>query len=320
MFKTIVRRVLVMIPQLIILSVLVFMIAKLLPGDPFSGLIDPNLSYERILELKEQMGLNDPWYIQYINWVKNLFHGDLGQSYLYKLPVVTVIGNRIGNTFLLSLLTTIVAYSISIPFGILSGRYTNSKIDKAITLYNFITFSIPTFVLGILTLWLFAYKIPIFPSSGSVALELTPGTFSYYMSKIHHALLPALTGGMLSTVGVTRYLRNEIIDSKYSDYVKTARSKGIPENKVYRTHIIRNSLVPIAAFLGYTIVGLLAGSVFLETIFGYPGMGQLFIQSISGRDYSVVTVLILFYGMLSLIGTLLSDIILSIVDPRIRIQ
>lgn len=133
-------------------------------------------------------------------------------------------------------------------------------------------------------------------------------------------LLPAMTYAILGTTAVIQYLRSEIIDAKSMDYVRTARSKGIPIKKVYSRHIFRNSLLPIAAFLGFTITGLLGGSIFIETIFGYQGMGQLFIQSISSRDYSVITALVLLFGFLTLLGSLLSDIIMSIVDPRIRID
>ena len=309
-----------MIPQIVILSILVFILAKMMPGDPFSGLIDPNISPARIAELRQSLGLNDPWYIQYIRWIRNLFHGDLGISYTYKLKVTTLIGQRGYNTFILSLFSVILSYAISIPLGILAGRYNGSKFDKIVILYNYISYAIPTFVLSILMLWLFGYTLRLFPTSGSVDLGLKPGTFGYIINRFYHILLPSITYALLSTVGTIQYLRNEVIDSKQMDYVKTARSKGVPVNKVYTKHIFRNSLLPIAAFFGYTITGLLGGSVFIETIFGYPGMGQLFISSISSRDYSIITALILMYGILTLLGTLLSDIILSIVDPRIRIE
>lgn len=320
MWKTTLRRILIMIPQIVILSILVFILAKMMPGDPFSGLIDPNISPARIAELRQSLGLNDPWYIQYIRWIRNLFHGDLGISYTYKLKVTTLIGQRGYNTFILSLFSVILSYAISIPLGILAGRYNGSKFDKIVILYNYISYAIPTFVLSILMLWLFGYTLRLFPTSGSVDLGLKPGTFSYIINRFYHILLPSITYALLSTVGTIQYLRNEVIDSKQMDYVKTARSKGVPVNKVYTKHIFRNSLLPIAAFFGYTITGLLGGSVFIETIFGYPGMGQLFISSISSRDYSIITALILMYGILTLLGTLLSDIILSIVDPRIRIE
>ena len=320
MWKTVLRRILIMIPQIIILSILVFILAKMMPGDPFSGLIDPNVSAARIEELRQQLGLNDPWHIQYIRWVKNLFHGDLGLSYTYKLKVTTLIGQRGINTFTLSLFSVILSYSIAIPLGILAGRYNGSKLDKLVILYNYISYAIPTFVLSILMLWLFGYTLRIFPTAGSVDLGVEPGTIHYYFNRFYHIILPAITYALLSTVGTIQYLRNEVIDAKQMDYVKTARSKGVPVSKVYTKHIFRNSILPIAAFFGYTITGLLGGSVFIETIFGYPGMGQLFISSIVARDYSVITALILMYGLLTLTGTLLSDIILSIVDPRIRIE
>lgn len=320
MWKTVLRRFLIMIPQIIILSILVFVLAKMMPGDPFSGLIDPNISLARIEELRQQLGLNDPWHIQYIRWIKNLLHGDLGISYTYKLRVSTLIGQRGVNTFILSLFSVILSYSIAIPLGILAGRYNGSKLDKIVILYNYISYAIPTFVLSILMLWLFGYTLRIFPTSGSVDLGVEPGTIHYYINRFYHIILPSITYALLSTVGTIQYLRNEVIDAKQMDYVKTARSKGVPVNKVYTKHIFRNSLLPIAAFFGYTITGLLGGSVFIETIFGYPGMGQLFISSIGARDYSVITTLILMYGLLTLTGTLLSDIILSIVDPRIRIE
>lgn len=320
MWKTTLRRILIMIPQIVILSILVFILAKMMPGDPFSGLIDPNISPARIAELRQSLGLNDPWYIQYIRWIRNLFHGDLGISYTYKLKVTTLIGQRGYNTFILSLFSVILSYAISIPLGILAGRYNGSKFDKIVILYNYISYAIPTFVLSILMLWLFGYTLRLFPTSGSVDLGLKPGTFGYIINRFYHILLPSITYALLSTVGTIQYLRNEVIDSKQMDYLKTARSKGVPVNKVYTKHIFRNSLLPIAAFFGYTITGLLGGSVFIETIFGYPGMGQLFISSISSRDYSIITALILMYGILTLLGTLLSDIILSIVDPRIRIE
>lgn len=320
MWKTIIRRIFIMIPQIIALSILIFLLAKLMPGDPFSGMIDPNMSVEKIESLKRSLGLYDPWHIQYIRWVKNLFHGDLGVSYTYKLKVIDLIGQRGYNTFILSFFSVLLSYSIAIPLGILAGRYEGSRLDKTIVLYNYISYAIPTFVLSLIMLWLFGYQLHLFPTSGSVDLGLESGTLNYYINRFYHILLPSITYALLSTVGTIQYLRNEVIDAKQLDYVKTARSKGVPISKVYSKHIFRNSLLPIAAFLGYTITGLLGGSIFIETIFGYPGMGQLFINSIGSRDYSVITTLVLMYGILTLFGSLLSDIILSIVDPRIRIE
>lgn len=320
MWKTIIRRVLVMIPQLFILSLLIFIMAKFMPGDPFTGLITPETDPNRIEELRIESGFYDPWYVQYWHWISNAFQGDFGDSYSFKMSVASLIGERALNTLWLSLLSVILVYIIAIPLGILAGRYQNSLLDKTVVLYSFISYAIPTFVLSLIFLFIFGYQLNWFPTSGTVDVKYDPGTFGYYWSKIYHLILPAITYALLGTTAVIQYLRSEIIDAKTQDYVKTARSKGIPMRKVYSRHIFRNSLLPIAAFLGFTITGLLGGSVFIETIFGYPGMGHLFIQAITARDYSVITTLVLLFGFLTLLGSLLSDIIMSVVDPRIRID
>ncbi|MGP1594532.1 MAG: ABC transporter permease [Treponema sp.] len=322
MWKTVVRRILIMIPQLFILSIIVFLIGKMMPGDPFTGLItNPKVDAHRIEELREKAGLNDPWSVQYKNWMKRiLLHGDFGISYTYKLPVKEKIQLPARNTLWLSLLTVVLTYLIAVPLGIFSGRYDGSKFDKAVLVYNFITYAIPSFILSLVFLLLFGFKLRLFPTSGFVSLEAMGTKAAFFFSRIYHMLLPAITGALLRTTGIVQYLRNEVIDAKSQDYVKTARSKGVPINKVYSHHIFRNSLLPIAAFFGFTVTGLLAGSVFIETVFMYQGMGLLFIESILSRDYSVINALTLLYGTLALFGSLISDIVMIIVDPRIRIE
>ena len=320
MWKTIVRRVLIMIPQLFVLSLLIFILAKQMPGDPFTGLITPETDPNVIEELRIKAGFYDPWYVQYYNWIANAAQGDFGQSYTFKKPVADILGDRAMNTFLLSLLSVIFLYALAIPLGVLAGRYQESFLDKTIVFYSFISYAIPTFVLSLIFLYIFGYRLMWFPTSGTVDISLDQGTWAYYWDKFYHLILPAATFAILGTTGIIQYLRTEIIDSKTMDYVKTARSKGIPMKKVYSRHIFRNSLLPIAAFLGFTITGLLGGSIFIENVFAYNGMGKLFIESIQGRDYSVITALVMLYGFLALLGSLLSDIILSIVDPRIRID
>ena len=320
MWKTVVRRFLIMIPQLFVLSILIFIMAKNMPGDPFTGLITPETDPAVIEQLREKAGLNDPWPVQYYNWITNAAQGDFGKSYVYKVQVADLIGEKALNTLWLSLLSVLLIYLIAIPLGVLAGRYQNSTLDKSVVLYSYISYAIPTFVLALIFLYIFGFNFPIFPTSGSVDVTVDKGTIEYVWSKFYHILLPAITYALLGTTAVIQYLRSEVIDAKGQDYVRTARSKGIPIAKVYTRHIFRNSLLPIAAFLGFTITGLLGGSIFIETVFGYPGMGQLFVSSILARDYSVITALVLLFGFLTLLGSLLSDIIMSIVDPRIRIE
>lgn len=320
MWKTVLRRLLIMIPQLIILSFLVFILAKMMPGDPFSGMINPNADPKQIARLRQEYGLNDAPWVQYTRWVGNLLHGDLGQSYIQHVPVSSLIWDRAVNTFWLSLLSTILLYGIAIPMGIAAGRHQDQWQDQSIQIFNYITFAVPGFVFYILGLWLFGFTLNWFPISGSVGADVNPGTFAYFISRFYHIILPAMLYAIIGTTGTVQYLRTGIIDNKVEDYVRTARSKGVPEKVVFDKHILRNSLLPIAAFFGNTIAGLLGGSMIIEQVFSYPGMGKLFLDSIGQRDYSTLTALILLFGILTLVGNLLSDIIMSIIDPRIRIK
>lgn len=320
MWKTILRRIILMIPQIIILSILVFVLGSLMPGDALTGLIDPTISAEQVEAMREKLGLNKPMPERYVDWVSGAIRGDFGRSWQHRQPVLSIIGQRIWPTLWLSLLTVILTYIIALPLGLLAGRYQNSWLDKGVNLYNFISFSVPSFVLGLLMLWLFGYTLDWFPTRGTVGSSVSPGTLDYVLSRLNHMILPAVTLALISTTGTIQYLRTGVIDAKTQDYVRTARAKGVPESKVYSRHIFRNSMLPIAAFMGYTITGLISGSVITETIFTYQGMGSLFIGSINNRDFSVMTALVLLFGIMSLLGTLLSDIIMVFVDPRIRIN
>lgn len=321
MWKVIIRRFLIMIPQLLLLSIIVFGLAKLMPGDPFSGLAEnPKISPEQIELIRQRSGFYKPWYEQYYIWLNNFLHGDFGLSYVTGKSVATVIGERIFNTLNLSLFTLIVTYLIAIPLGMYSGRYQNSRLDKFVGVYNFLAIAIPSFVLYLFMILIFGFQLNWFPTSGSVDIGLESGTMSYYLNKLYHLILPGTTIALFSAVTTIQYLRNEVIEAKQSDYVKTARAKGVPIGKIYSDHIFRNSILPIAAFFGFTITGLFSGSIIAETIFGYPGMGQLFVQSMEARDYSVVVALMLFSGFLTLVGSALSDIIMAIVDPRIKLD
>lgn len=319
MWKTVLRRFLIMIPQLIILSMLVFLLAKMMPGDPFTGMINPNSDAKEIARLRQVYGLNDPWWVQYCRWVGNMFHGDLGQSYIQHVPVASLIWDRAVNTFWLSLLTVLLTYSIAIPMGITAGRHQDEWQDQAIQVFNYITFAVPGFVFYILGIWLFSFTLGWFPISGSVSANAS-GFWGVLGSRLYHMILPAILYALITTTTIVQYLRTGIVDNKVEDYVRTARSKGVPENVVFNKHILRNSVLPIVAFLGNTITGLLSGSMIIESVFSYPGMGKLFLDSISQRDYTTLTALILLFGILTLLGNLISDILLSIVDPRIRVK
>lgn len=319
MWKVIIRRILLMVPQLIILSILVFLFAKMMPGDPFSGLIGAKTDLHEIDALRRAAGLYDPWWEQYLRWVGHAIHGDLGMSYNLHMPVTTVIGQRAINTFWLSLLSVVLTYVFAVPMSISAAKNEGKWQDKLWLTYNSITFGLPPYVIYLVMIVIFGFTLKWFPTGGTVSPNAI-GFFPVLFSRIYHMILPAFTMAILGTVGIFTYFRSGILDEETQDYVRTARAKGVKEKYIFTRHILRNASLPIAANFGFVITGLLSGAIFAETIFGYPGLGYLFIQSITGRDYSMITALILLNGFLGLLGALLSDVIMALVDPRIRIQ
>ncbi len=265
MWKFILRRLLVMIPQLFVLSILVFALAKAMPGDALTGrAMDPSADPKVIEEQRERLGLNDPIPTQYVRWIKNVAQGDFGVSTIHKIQVTDLLGERLGNTITLSLAILILTYLIAIPLGVISGRWNNSWMDRIITLYNYLGYATPLFIFALIMLFVFGFQLALFPTGGSVDPQVTDGTFAYYMSKLNHLMLPAICGALIGTVSTVQYLRSEIIDTKIKDFVRTARAKGVPESRIYSKHILRNSFLPIAAFLGYEITGLIGGSIFFR--------------------------------------------------------
>ena len=323
MWKTVIRRVLILVPQLIAISIFIFILAVRMPGDVLTGLIDPNTPMEILIEMRKHLGLDDPWHIRYVNWVTAMFQGDFGQSFSHHRAVIDVIGDRIWITFYLSLYTVILTYLIAVPVGVIAGKYSGTVIDKTILIYIFVALAMPTIVLGILMIfWFTPIGLGWFPLGGTVdAFVFKGGTnFEIFMSRIYHMSLPAITGALLSTIGIVFVLRANIIERKASDYVTFAKSKGVPSRTIFGKHILRNSIIPMAAGMGLVIVGLFGGSIFIERIFNIPGIGLLYLDAVSRRDFPVANALIMFFSILTAIGVLLSDIILTIVDPRIRIK
>jgi len=322
MHKTIIRRFLILIPQLFVISVFMFILAYFMPGDALTGRTeDPTVSLERITQLRQELGLNDPLPQQYIRWIGGIvLRGDFGHSIIHQRPVLGLIGERLANTFWLALFTLILIYLIAIPCGLIAGRYNDRVVDRAISFYTYLALAMPTIVFALIMLLIFGFRLQWFPVRGSVDMTVIPGTWGFLMSRMYHMTLPAITAALLGTVGIIQYLRSEIVRYKSSDFVTTARSKGVPVRKIYSRHIFRNALIPLASNIGFIIVTLFAGAIFIETIFSFPGMGKLFIDSITARDFTTINALVMLFAFLIAMGALLSDIILTIVDPRIRIK
>jgi len=322
MWKFALKRFIIMIPQIFVLSIIVFLIAQMMPGDALTGLMDPDIPYELIQQRRYELGLLDPWYIRYWNWVVGVItRGDFGRSFQFQTPVVTLIGQRIGNTFRLSLFILVVMYAIALPLGIIAGRYEGTYKDKLITFYTYLGFGLPTMVVGLVFLFTFGFRLNWLPTSGSVTPGYTSDMgFTYMWSRFRHLILPGLSIALVSTVGTVQNLRALIINMKHREFVTTVRAKGADEKRLFNKHILRNSLLPIASSLGFQIAFLISGTILIEQVFGFTGMGTLFIGSITGRDFSVMIALVLLFGVAMIVGSFLSDLIMMMVDPRIEIE
>ncbi|WP_243300100.1 oligopeptide ABC transporter permease [Bacillus litorisediminis] len=321
MIKYTLRRILGMIPMLFLISIVVFTLAKLMPGDSLSGEIDPtNTDPEYIEMMREKLGYNDPLPQQYLNWITNILQGDFGKSTRYKIPADELILERLPNTIFLGISSIVITYIMAFAMGMYAGRKPYTIGDHLIAGYNYLGFAIPSFVAAVFSIYIFAFGLGWFPSNGSVDIQLDKGTFEYFLSRVHHVILPALCLGMLSTASYTQFLRNDIIENSRKDFVRTARAKGTAESKIYNVHILRNSIIPLVTFLGFDLVSIVSGAIITETIFTYPGIGQLFLNSVTNRDYNVLMVLTLMFSFLVLVGNLVADLLYGIVDPRIRLD
>jgi len=319
MYQYIIRRILVFVPMLFALSIIVFALAKAAPGDPFTGkILDPNVDPEIFEQQREELGLNKPLPIQYVNWVSSFIKGDFGESIAYNgRSVQSLIVERFGNTMRLGIFSLALTLIVSIPIGIYSARKPYSPLDYAATTFGFMGLAIPNFFFGLVAIYIFAIKIGWFPAQGSIAGPGMEG-FSELMSRIHHLILPGITLGLAGTATYMRYMRSEVLDVLESDYIRTARAKGMSERNVLYKHTLRNALIPIITLMGFELGTLLGGAIITEQVFNFPGLGTLFISSVINRDYPVVMAISLLLGIAIIIGNLLADIFYSIVDPRIR--
>ncbi|WP_163970926.1 ABC transporter permease [Oceanobacillus halotolerans] len=320
MYKYIIRRILVFIPMLFALTVIVFTLAQLAPGDALTGqsLADPNVDPEVYEQQREALGLNDPLPVQYWHWVSSAAQGDFGDSLVFNgRTVMDLIEARFANTLYLGLFSLFITIIVSIPIGIYSARRPYSLLDYGATGFGFLGLAIPNFFFGLIAIYFLSIQLGWFPAQGTLSSPGAAG-FGSFLDRLHHMVLPGITLGLAGTATYMRYMRSEVLDVLGSDYIRTARAKGMTENSVLYKHTLRNALIPIITLMGFEIGVLLSGAVITEQVFQYPGLGTLFISSVTNRDFPVVMAIALILGVLILIGNLLADIFYSIVDPRIR--
>lgn len=319
MYKYIIRRVLQFIPMLFLVTIIVYILAYMAPGDPLTGeYIDPNIPPEVLEERREALGLNDPLPVQYWKWVSSVATGDFGMSMHYTgRSVSELISSRIMNTVYLSLFSLFITIVIAIPIGIYSAKKPYSLLDYSATTFAFLGLATPNFFAALIGIYVFAFQLGWFPSQGTVSTIGLTGV-ELFLDKLRHLVLPGFTLGLASTAIYMRYMRTEMMEVMSSDFIRTARAKGLGPRPVLYKHTLRNALIPIITLLGFEFGTLLSGAVITEAVFQYPGLGTLFLSSIVNRDYPVIMAINLILAVAILVGNLLADIFYAVVDPRIR--
>ncbi|MGI5851528.1 MAG: ABC transporter permease [Clostridiaceae bacterium] len=313
MIRFIIKRLLSVLPVLIIVVTLVFFLMRIIPGDPATLMLGDDAAPEDILAFREMMGLNDPMLKQYINYVKDILTGDWGDSLYYKTPVFDNIMKRMEPTILLMLYSTFLSVSIGIPFGIIAAKRRNSIADYSLTTISIFGTSIPVFWLGIMMIYLFGVKMMWFPVQGYIPIEK-----GGLWKALYSLTMPSFALGFQHISSIARYTRSTMLDVMNNDYVRTARAKGLTETKVYYKHALKNSLAPVVTLVGFSMAGMLGGSVVTETVFNIPGMGKLAYDSLMRRDYTQEQAIILFVAIIFILTNILLDIIYKWLDPRIE--
>jgi peptide/nickel transport system permease protein len=320
MRQYITRRLLQMIPVLIGVSVVIFFILQLAPGDALTGKMDPKLTPERKQELRHQMGLDQPVYKQYFRWAGGVLQGDFGESTNFKQPVGKVMNTYIWNTFLISVFTLILSVLISIPIGVVSATKQYSKFDGFFTIFALIGISMPSFFFGMLLIKVFAVDLQILPVSGMTTAGSTATGISYLLDVGRHMILPLIVLTLGSVAGLMRYTRSSMLEVIRQDYIRTARAKGLKEKVVIYRHALRNGMIPVITLLGFWLPALFSGAFITESIFLWPGIGPIDIGAVSGRDYPLMMGINILFAVLTLFGNLIADVTYAVVDPRIRLK
>ena len=322
MLKYILKRLLHMIPVLFIISVVIFGIIKAMPGDPVNAFLGPGgrVSVEQRERITKMLGLDKPIYVQYAKWLGRMCKGDFGDSFTYRMPVSEVIPEFIWNSFILNISAFAVGFTITIIVGVISAVKRYSFFDNFWTVFSLIRISTPSFFFALLLIFVFSIKLQWLPIGGKNTPGLNATGFAYVWDVTKHMILPATVIALGTLAANVRYVRNAMLEVLKQDYVRTARSKGLKEFVVIFKHAFRNGLIPIVTLIGLYMPALFSGAVLLEVVFGWPGIGYESYSALMSRDYNLAMTLLMFFSLLTLFGYLLSDILYSLVDPRIKCE
>ncbi|MGO3885567.1 MAG: ABC transporter permease [Mycetocola sp.] len=320
MLRYILRRALIAIPVLFGISVIVFALVTLQPGDPYVSMIDPNSTPEQKEELLRRVGYYDPLWLKYVKWAGRAVVGDLGYSIQYGAPVASVVASRVGNTVLLAGAALIITLLVALPVGIYQGLRRNSAGDIVLSVVSFIALSIPTFFLGMVLIKIFAADLKWLPTSGVVTVGASHTGLDQALDIASHLVLPAVTLAAVNIAVFSRYLRSSVSEILGQDFVRTQFALGAGPGEVVWVHVLKNAAKPLVTIISLEIPTLLSGALLTETVFSWPGIGRLNYEAVQNRDYALLMGIIMFLAVITVVANLIADIIYAIVDPRVRVS
>lgn len=311
MLRHILRRLLLAIPTLIVVITIIFVIVRVIPGDPARARLGDQASEEAVNQLREELGLNQSLWGQYVDYMTGLVQGDLGRSLVNRAPAWDQIQNVLPHTIELTIVSILIALLFGIPTGVITAVKQNTWVDYTGRILSLAGLSAPAFYIGILLIYVFAAKLGWFPAIGA-------GDFSDPVDNLHSLVLPAITLGLVETAYVARMTRSVMLNVLSDDYVRTARSKGLTERSVLLKHALRAGLVPIVSLVGLFTIGLIGSSVLTEEVFARPGLGSLMVGATGQRDYTLLQAIMVVYALIIVLVNIIVDLIYTAVDPRVR--
>jgi peptide/nickel transport system permease protein len=315
--RYIIRRLLIAVPTLLVISFVVYAILALAPGDPLSQFANnPNIPPEVRENIRRNLGLDRPWPERYVKWLLALVRGDFGYSYMSHLPVINLILERLPNTLAVVGVAYVIGLALAVPIGMLSAVKRYSLFDHVATTFAFIGFSVPTFFTGVLLIILFSVNLHWFPFIYDSTLKVRD--FGSFMDQMKQSIMPIMVLALFDTATLARYIRAEMLEHLPLDYVRTARSKGLIERAVVVRHVLRNSLIPVVTLVALGVPAVFAGAIVTEQIFRVPGIGELLIRSINDSDTPVVGAIVFLFAVLVVLFNLIADVLYGVLDPRIR--
>ncbi|MFP4066992.1 MAG: ABC transporter permease [Spirochaetaceae bacterium] len=334
MLRYFLKRILIAVPTLVGVSILVFLLVHIVPGDPIDVMLGPRATEETRQTLEARLGLDQPLPVRYWNWATDVARGDWGRSIRSREPVMDQILRRLPATLELSVTALVIAFVIGIVFGVTAARRRNTAVDHAAVGFSLVGVSVPVFWLGLMLMFLFSVVLGWLPVSGRIMSgariarvtgfylidTLLGGSPRLFVNALRHLILPAASLATISFALITRITRSSMLDVLHEDYIRTARAKGLSARSVVYKHALKNAMIPVVTVTGLQLGMLIGGSILTETVFSWPGIGRLVIQAINNRDYPMVQGVVLFISGAFIVINIVVDAIYAILDPRIRYQ